>query len=483
MTNETNIPCGGGASARGDSSGCGVACSGHAPDGHEEVTSRSSSCCVKGSEEAGGVAGAEATGCDPVALDAELSALGKAARKAARRLGVLSGAVRNGALAAMAEALRRNTADICAANARDLAHGRSRGLSAPLLERLALTSARVESMARGLEDIAALRDPLGEVTGMWTTREGLRIGRLRVPLGVVGIIYESRPNVTADAAGLCIKSGNAVLLRGGREALATNTLLADLLARAAEAAGVPEGSVQMVASPHREATTRLMSLDALDVLIPRGGKSLKAAVRAFATVPILMTGMGNCHIYVDAGADIDRAVAVADNAKTSRPAVCNAAETLLVHADIAPDFLPRCLAVLAAKGVEIRGDARTRALFPAALPASEADWDTEYLDLILAVRVVDSLDEALDHIARHGTGHSEAICTESYGAAERFLREVDAAAVYVNASTRFTDGGVYGFGAEMGISTQKLHARGPLGVEQLTSTKFIAYGTGQIRTS
>ncbi len=420
---------------------------------------------------------------DQVVLEEEFAALGAAARKAARRLGVLPASVRNEALRAMAEELRRNIDVICNANERDVKQGKRKGLSAPLLERLTLTPARVESMAGELDDIAALRDPIGEVTGMWTTKEGLRIGRVRVPLGVVGIIYESRPNVTADAAGLCVKSGNAVLLRGGRESLGTNSVLVELLARSAERAGIPKGSIQMITSPSRDATTRLMSLEDLDVLIPRGGKSLKDAVRANATVPVIMTGMGNCHVYVDAVADIGKAIAVTDNAKTSRPSVCNAAETLLVHADIAREFLPRCLSLLAGKEVEIRGDERTRALFPAAIPANEDDWDREYLDLILAVRVVDSIDDALEHIAIHGTGHSEAICTESYSSAERFLREVDAAAVYVNASTRFTDGGVYGYGAEMGISTQKLHARGPMGAEQLTSTKFIIYGNGQTRVS
>ena len=416
-----------------------------------------------------------------MSIQQELAHMGERARAAARGLAVAGTEAKNGALRAMAAAIRKHSAAIRAENAKDLEDGRSAGLTAATLDRLALDEGRIEGMASGLEEIAALRDPIGEVTGMWTVEQGLRVGRVRVPLGVVGIIYEARPNVTADAAGLCLKSGNAVILRGGKEALRSNAAIARALREGLETAGMPEGAVQLLTDPDRAASVALMQLQALDVLIPRGGKALKAAVTEHARVPCIMTGDGNCHTFVDASAEPEMALAITINAKTQRSAVCNAMETLLIHHDIAKTFVPAAMEALAARGVELRGDDAVRALYPGAKPATEEDWDTEYHDRILAVRVVDGIEEAMEHIHRYGTKHSEAIVTESYANAQRFLSGVDAAAVYVNASTRFTDGGVFGFGAEMGISTQKLHARGPMGVEQLTSTKFVVYGSGQIR--
>jgi glutamate-5-semialdehyde dehydrogenase len=411
----------------------------------------------------------------------ELEKMGKQAKEAARRLATTPTEVKNVALRAMAEALRENQAAILKENELDLEDGKAAGLTNALLDRLALNRARIEAMAVGLDEIAAFRDPVGEVLGMWNGEKGIRIGRIRVPLGVVGIIYEARPNVTADAAGLCLKSGNAVILRGGKEAIRSNSIIAQILSDAAMESGTPEGSVQLLAMPDRELSIALMQLPYLDVLIPRGGAALKKSVMQNARVPYIMTGAGNCHTFIDASADIEKAVNIAVNAKCQRPGVCNAMETLLVHKDIAPRFIPVGLKALADRGVELRGDETTRSLFPSAKPAVEEDWETEFYDLILAVKVVDSLEAAMDHIYRYGTQHSEAIVTESYTNAQAFLSGVDAATVYVNASTRFTDGGVFGFGAEMGISTQKLHARGPMGVEQLTSTKFIIYGNGQIR--
>ncbi|MDR2528179.1 MAG: glutamate-5-semialdehyde dehydrogenase [Synergistaceae bacterium] len=412
---------------------------------------------------------------------AALEDIGKRAKEAARRLATTPTETKNAALRAMAAALRKSEAAILEQNSLDLKDGQAVGLTNALLDRLALTPERVEAMAVGLEEIAAFRDPVGEVLGMWNGEKGVRIGRIRVPLGVVGIIYEARPNVTTDAAGLCLKSGNAVILRGGKEAMRSNRVIAEILSVAAREREIPEGSVQALTTPQREYSIALMRLPYLDVLIPRGSDRLKESVTQNASVPYIMTGMGNCHTFVDATADVEKAVKIVVDAKCQRPAVCNAMETLLVHKDIAPRFLPVGLKALAERGVELRGDEFTRALFPAAKPASEEDWETEYYDLILAVKVVDNLETAMNHIYRYGTQHSEAIVTESYASAQAFLAGVDAAAVYVNASTRFTDGGVFGFGAEMGISTQKLHARGPMGVEQLTSTKFIIYGDGQTR--
>ncbi len=422
-------------------------------------------------------------GLECMSIRQELARMGERAWAAARVLSTARTEDKNRALRAMAAAIREDSAAIRWENAKDLEDGYAAGISAATLDRLALDEARIEDMASGLEEIAALRDPIGEVTGMWTVEQGLRIGRVRVPLGVVGIIYEARPNVTADAVGLCLKSGNAVILRGSREALRSNAAIVRSLRSAATGADakIPEGAIQFVSDPGHEASVALMQLQALDVLIPRGGEALKKAVMQNARVPYIMTGDGNCHTFVDASADIGMALSIAINAKAQRSAVCNAMETLLIHRDIAREFVPVVMEALAARGVELRGDETVQALYPQAKPATEGDWATEFHDMILAVRIVDGIEEAMEHIHRYGTRHSEAIVTESYTNAQRFLSGVDAAAVYVNASTRFTDGGVFGFGAEMGISTQKLHARGPMGVEQLTSTKFVVYGSGQIR--
>lgn len=407
---------------------------------------------------------------------------GRRAKQASRLLATASTTVKNQALFAMADALQANQAEIIAANAIDLENGRNIGLSAALLERLSLDEKRVADMAQGLREIAALPDPVGEVLGMTRRPNGLEVGRVRTPIGVIGIIYESRPNVTADAAGLCLKSGNAILLRGGEEALNSNRSIAGVISQAAYNNGIPEGAIELVDSEDREAAIFMMKMyDTLDVLIPRGGKGLKQAVTENASVPVIMTGMGNCHVYVDEFADIEKALPIVYNAKVQRPSVCNAAETLLVHSKIAPFFLPLMLPKLQQAGVEIRACGRTRAIADGLTAATEADWGEEYLDLILAVKMVDDVEEAINHINTYGTGHSEAIVSENYGHVRRFMSAVDAAAVYANASTRFTDGNVFGFGAEMGISTQKLHARGPMGLTELTTIKFIIYGDGQIR--
>jgi len=408
--------------------------------------------------------------------------LGKKAQATARILATLSTTVKNQALNNMADQLEKNIAGIVEANAIDLKLGKEQGLSTALLERLTLNEDRVKDMARGLREIAALTDPIGEVLGMWKRPNGLEIGRVRTPLGVIGIIYESRPNVTADAAGLCLKAGNAVILRGGEEAFNSNQVIARVISEAACDCGIPKGAIQMVDSEDREAAVFMMKMhDYLDVLIPRGGKGLKNAVMEHASVPVIMTGMGNCHVYVDKYADLSKAIPIVYNAKVQRPSVCNAAETLLVHKDVAADFLPPMIEELQKALVEIRGCEKTREIVNNIKPAVAADWEEEYLDLILAVKIVDSLDMAIDHINTYGTGHSEAIVSESYNNVRRFMAAVDAAAVYANASTRFTDGNVFGFGAEMGISTQKLHARGPMGLNELTTTKYIIYGDGQIR--
>ncbi|MCR4399340.1 MAG: glutamate-5-semialdehyde dehydrogenase [Syntrophomonadaceae bacterium] len=415
-------------------------------------------------------------------MNEQLLLQGKQAREAARFLATASTALKDQALKAMAAGLRAEEKAILEANALDMEAGRAMGLTPALLDRLQLTPARIEEMAAGVESVAALPDPIGDVVKMWRRPNGLEVGRMRVPLGVVGIIYESRPNVTADAASLCLKTGNAIILRGGEEAINSNRAIAATISRAATACGLPAGAIQFVDSEDRQVAMDLMRMsDYLDVLIPRGGKGLKQAVQAHATVPVIMTGMGNCHTYVDEFADLDMALTITINAKTQRPSVCNATETLLVHEKVAKDFLPEVCAELVARGVELRGCERTRAIVPGMAAATEEDWETEYLDLILAIRVVDSLEQAMEHIHRYGTMHSEAIITRDYRNARRFLAGVDAACVYVNASTRFTDGFQFGFGAEMGISTQKLHARGPMGLEELTSTKFIVFGDGHIR--
>jgi glutamate-5-semialdehyde dehydrogenase len=415
-------------------------------------------------------------------LNRTLMEQGQRAKKASRFLATASTTVKNKALYAMADALQANQVRIIAANAMDLEKGRQAGLTAALLERLALDEKRVADMAQGLREIAALPDPVGEVLGMTRRPNGLEVGRIRTPIGVIGIIYESRPNVTADAAGLCLKSGNAILLRGGEEALNSNRAIAEVIAAAACSQGIPEGAIELVDSEDREAAVFMMKMhDTLDVLIPRGGKGLKQAVVENASVPVIMTGMGNCHVYVDEYADIKKAVPIVYNAKVQRPSVCNAAETLLVHTKVAPVFLPVMLPQLQQAGVQIRACERSRSIIEGLQAATEEDWSEEYLDLILAVKMVDDVEEAINHINTYGTGHSEAIVSENYGHVRRFMAAVDAAAVYANASTRFTDGGVFGFGAEMGISTQKLHARGPMGLTELTTIKFIVYGDGQVR--
>ncbi|PKM77450.1 MAG: glutamate-5-semialdehyde dehydrogenase [Firmicutes bacterium HGW-Firmicutes-15] len=411
-----------------------------------------------------------------------LVAQGIKAKQASRFLATASTNIKNEALHAMADRLEAGQAEILAANAIDLELGKKQGLTVALLERLTLNEGRIHDMAQGLRDIAALPDPVGELIDASRRPNGLDISRIRTPIGVIGIIYESRPNVTADAAALCLKSGNAILLRGGEEALNSNRVIARIISAAACQCGIPEGAIQLVDSEDRAAAVFMMKMhEYLDVLIPRGGKVLKQVVLENAIVPIIMTGMGNCHVYMDEYADYTKASKIVFNAKVQRPSVCNAAETLLVHEAVAVEYLPGIIHELQAAGVEIRGCSKSQEIVPGILAASEEDWAEEYLDLIMAVKVVENLDEAIDHINQYGTGHSEAIVSESYGNVRRFLAEVDAAAVYANASTRFTDGGVFGLGAEMGISTQKLHARGPMGLKELTTSKFVIYGDGQVR--
>ncbi len=409
-----------------------------------------------------------------------IEALGRRAKVASRQLALASTAVKDAALLAGADALVREASAILAANAEDVARAESDGVSATIIDRLRLSSQRIDAMAAGLRQVAALADPVGEVVDGWVRPNGLRIERVRVPLGVVAIIYENRPNVTSDAAGLCLKSGNTAFLRGSSGAISSNIAIARVLRAAFVEAGLSADALILVEDTSREAAVTFMQQrDSVDVLIPRGGPSLIASILEHATVPYVIDGDGNCHVYVDEAADLDMAARIVVNAKTQRPSVCNAAESLLVHAAVADTFLPRLAAQL--DGVELVADERGRALLPGAGVATEADWAEEFLDLKLAVRVVDSIDDAIDHIAQYGTGHSEAIVTTDLGAADRFTREVDAAAVVVNASTRFVDGEEFGFGAEIGISTQKLHARGPMGLTQLTTAKFVVRGDGQTR--
>ena len=414
----------------------------------------------------------------------EVVTLAEAARSAARRLASTTSAERATALREMADALVAGTGEILEANKADVDAARAGGTPEPLIDRLLLTEARLEAMADALRQIALLPDPIGEVVSGFTLPNGIALSQVRVPLGVVAIIYEARPNVTADAAGLCLKTANAVILRGGSLAAASNAALTGVLSAAARSAGMPEGAIQSLNSTDRAAAEELMSLHGLiDVLIPRGGAGLIRSVVQNAKVPVIETGVGNCHVYLHESADAEMAERIILNAKVQRPGVCNAAETLLVDDAAAERLLPRILGALVAQGVVIHGDERVAALgAPGTVePATDEDWGREYLDLELAVRVVEGLDEAIDHITRYGTKHSEAIVTGDYAAAMRFTAEVDAAAVYVNASTRFTDGGEFGLGAEIGISTQKLHARGPMGLAALTTTKYIALGEGQIR--
>jgi glutamate-5-semialdehyde dehydrogenase len=412
----------------------------------------------------------------------EVLTKGKRAKAAAARLGIMTRAEKDAILLAMADALEAGSARILKANARDVAEARKRATSAAPIDRLMLNEKRVAEMADGLRVVAALTDPVGEVIGGWRLPNGLEISKVRVPLGVVGIIYESRPNVTVDAAGLCLKAGNAVILRGGSDAINSNIELVRILTEAGARVGLPEGSIEIIETTDREAAAQLIRLtEYVDVLIPRGGGGLIRRVKEESTVPVIETGEGNCHVYVDASADLDWAEAITANAKCQRPGVCNAAETLLVHRQVAADFLPRIGEKLIALGVELRGCDETRRYLPQAKPATEEDWATEFLALILAIKVVGSVEEAIAHVNRYGTMHSEAIITRDLENARRFTHEVDAAAVYVNASTRFTDGGQFGMGAEIGISTQKLHARGPMGLPELTSYKYIITGEGHVR--
>lgn len=415
------------------------------------------------------------------AVFASVRALCDAARAAAPALANSRTEVRNRVLLEFARLLRENSADVLAANERDLASAEENGVRPAMLDRLRLTPERIEGIARGAEDVAALPDPIGS-GDCWTRPNGLVLRRVRVPLGVIGVIFEARPNVSADVAALCIKSGNAAVLRGGREAIFSNRAIIALVCEALERCGLSPDAVCLIGDTTRTSSEALMQMrGGIDLLVPRGGKGLIRAVVENALVPVIETGAGNCHIYVHRDADPDMALRIAVNAKTSRPAVCNACETLLVHADAAPVFLPRLAEAMQAAHCEIRGCARTRLLLPDVAAATDDDWATEYDDLILAVKIVDSLDEAIDHINRYGTRHSEAIVTNDLAAAERFQANVDAAAVYVNASTRFTDGGEFGFGAELGISTQKLHARGPMGPDAMTTVKYLVNGCGQIR--
>lgn len=412
----------------------------------------------------------------------DLMQLGQQAKDSAQQLALMPTNRKNELLVQMAKTIKKNQQAIIEANQKDLEKAVENNISETMQDRLQLTPERINAMAAEIEKIASLDDPIGKVDEMWTNTDGLRIGKKRVPLGVIGIIYESRPNVTTGAASLAFKSGNAVILRGGKEAFFSNQLLVQLLQQVLVSAGESPYAIQFVDDTSHETAGQLMRLtEYLDVLIPRGGAKLIQRVKEQATVPIIETGTGNNHVYIDKEAQLSMAVKIIVNAKASRPSVCNAAETLLIHSEIAPFFLPAIEKELVEHGVSLRADARALEYLETAALAEEADWDTEYLDYILAVKVVDSLSEAIAHINRHNTKHSETIVTDSYSASQRFLNEVDAAAVYVNASTRFTDGSVFGFGAEIGISTQKLHARGPMGLNELTSTKYIIYGDGQIR--
>jgi glutamate-5-semialdehyde dehydrogenase len=412
----------------------------------------------------------------------DVRAVAGRARAAAALLAPLPRKTKDAALLAMADALEAHSDEILAANAHDVSAGRDAGTTEALLDRLSLDPARVTAMADGLRHVATLPDPVGEVVRGSTLPNGLELRQVRVPLGVVGIVYEARPNVTADAAGLCVKSGNAVLLRGSGSAYRSNTVLVDVLAQAATAAGLPDNAIQLVPGTDRDSVQALMDARGLvDVLIPRGGAGLIDAVVNSSKVPVIETGVGNCTVFVDRHADLDKAVAIIVDAKTTRPSVCNAAETLLVHEAVAAEFLPMAVKALQDKGVTLHADERASSYDDSAVPVTDEDWAAEYLSLDLAVGVVDSLEEAVAHIRRWGSGHTEAIVTRDVDEARRFIRSLDSAAVMVNASTRFTDGGEFGFGAEIGISTQKLHARGPMGLPELTSTTYVVTGDGHVR--
>ncbi len=404
------------------------------------------------------------------------------AAEVAPELAALASRTKDAALLAMADAVEESAEVLVQANARDVEQAKADGTPAALIDRLTLTEGRVASMASGLRAVAAQPDPVGEVVHGWTRPNGLVVQKVRVPLGVIAVIYEARPNVTADVAGLCLKSGNACVLRGSSSALASNDAITEVLSRAAEGAGMPAHALQLIADVDRGAATELMQAKGLvDLLVPRGGPALIQSIEELATVPYIIDGDGNCHVYVDRSADPRMATDIVVNAKTQRPSVCNAAETLVVHAELADKWLPGALDRLAERGVEIRGDERVRQVWPEARTASEEDWSKEYLDLILAVRVVDSLDDAIAHVNRYGTSNADAIVTQDLTAARRFAAEVDSGSVFVNASTRFSDGGEFGYGAEIGISTQKLHARGPMALRELTTVKYVVWGDGQIR--
>lgn len=408
--------------------------------------------------------------------------LGKKAKSAARKLATISESVKNRALLRMAEALEKNIEKIIEENQKDLEKGRNEGISSALMDRLLLNEARIKEMAQGLRDVAKLKDPVGEIIEGWKRPNGLTIYKVRVPIGVIAMIYEARPNVTVDAAGLCLKSGNAVILRGSSIAYHSNMVLTEIISKAAYEEGIPEGAIQQVPdTSHKSAEELMRMVGYVDCLIPRGGAGLIRSVVENAKVPTIETGVGNDHVYVDKSADFEKAFQIVINAKCQRPGVCNAAETLLVHKDIAADFLPPMIKMLKERGVTIYGCEKTRSIVPDVEPATEEDWETEYLDLKLAVKVVENIDEAIDHISKYGTLHTEAIVTEDYSAAQKFVNEVDASLVLVNASTRFNDGGQFGFGAEIGISTQKLHARGPMALRELTTYKYVAFGSGQVR--
>src|SRR5437867_8193951 len=415
-------------------------------------------------------------------LERMMMEMGQAAKKAARVLAAAHTQAKNRALVQAAAGLRRDSGVLLAANRQDVETGQKNGLPAAMLDRLTLTEARIDAIAKGVEIIADLPDPVGETIAMWRRPNGLEIGQVRVPLGVVGVIYESRPNVTADAAGLCLKAGNAAILKGGSEAFLTNSAIVHVLVAAAVTAGLPEAAIQLVPSTDRQAVRLLLQQDRfIDVIIPRGGEALIRAVTERSTIPVIQHFSGICHTYVDAAADLEKAARICFNAKVQRPWVCNAMENLLVHEDVAPRFLPTFIANLEKAGVEVRGCERTRLMAPQVKAATAEDWRTEYLDLILAVKVVGSLDEAIEFINTNGSGLADAIVSEDYTHVRRFLQEVDSATVYANASTRFTDGYEFGFGAEVGISTNRLHARGPMGLRELTTYKYVIYGSGQVR--
>ncbi|CAN5417248.1 glutamate-5-semialdehyde dehydrogenase [soil metagenome] len=417
-----------------------------------------------------------------VAISEKMEEMGRRARAASRRLAVLPPAVKNRALEAMADLMMSRAAWLQEENAKDLEQATTNGLSKASIDRLRLNEKRIGEMAKALRDIAALPDPVGEIDDVKIRPNGLRIGHMRAPIGVIGIIYESRPNVTADAGGLCLKSGNAVILRGGSEAIHSNRAIAALMEEAAEATGLPEGAVQLVQTTDRAAVGELLKLKQyVDLIIPRGGKPLIERVSRESEIPVIKHLDGNCTVYVDEMANLELAYPIVINSKVQRPGVCNAAETLLVHSAVAEKFLPRMGKELAANGVEVRGDERARKLIPTAIAATEEDWDAEYLDLIIAVKVIDSFEEAVDFINLHGSHHTESIVTRDHNHAMQFLRAVDSSCLHINCSTRFSDGGEYGLGAEIGISTDKLHARGPMGLRELTTAKWVVFGEGQIR--